>query len=60
MFGAVLPNLLVLSPDLGISPNSFGGFLGIILPVGMFKSLVLQLSVGLFGSFAIELALRGN
>jgi hypothetical protein len=40
MFGVVLPNLLVLSPDLGISLNSFGGFLGMFLPVGMFKFLV--------------------
>jgi hypothetical protein len=60
MFGVVLPNLLVMLPGLGIFPSFSGGSLDMFLPVGMFKSLGLQLSVGLFGSLAIDFALRGN
>jgi hypothetical protein len=60
MFGVVLPNLLVLLPGLGIFPNFSGGFLDMSLPVEMFKSLGLQQSAGLFGSFTIDLVLRGS
>jgi hypothetical protein len=51
---------LVLIPDLGIFPSFSGGSLNMSLPVGMFKFLGLQQFVGLFGSFAIDLALRGS
>jgi hypothetical protein len=37
-----------------------GGFLSMSLPAGMFKFLGLQQSVGLFGSFTIDLALKGS
>jgi hypothetical protein len=60
MFGVVLPRQLVPLPGLGIFPNSFGGFPDTFMLVEMFKFLVLRLFVGLFGSFAIEPALRGN
>jgi hypothetical protein len=60
LFGVVLPNPLVLLLDLGSFPNFSGGSLDMSLPVGMFKYLGLQQSVGLFGSFAIDLALKGS
>jgi hypothetical protein len=44
MCGVVLPNLLVLLPDLGNFPSFSGGSLDMFRPVGMFKSLGLQQS----------------
>jgi hypothetical protein len=51
---------LVLIPDLGIFPNFSGGFLDMSLPVGMFKFLGLQQSVGLFGSFCNRSCFEGK
>jgi hypothetical protein len=50
LFGAVWPGPLALIPDQETSPNFFGGFLGLFLPVEMFKFYELPPSAGQSGS----------